>query len=342
MLPEKRKNLIITIVSIVLLFILILGLFKISSYIKSKNQEIIKDNNNYPNKYIYFGITYDSEDTLYKFYGINTNYEEEYLNLGTFYNVKDAIFLNKRLIIYSDSVNEIRYDSKTNEYYFYEIDSYYNRNMDVNLTNDYVIYNDNNVLGYYSYGNKREKETIISNAGIVYGNIFVSNNRVYYTLLDGIYEYNLETKEKNTLVHNINEVPLNVIKANSSFIYYKSLDIDLVLKIQNKTIIELVKDTNMDNIKYIDYYINGLLYIKSIDNNNYIKKYSLMNEKEEDFELNINNNQVKKSYQITDDLYYMIFYNENKETYNLVDIKNKKIINLEHDYLYLIGGSNEN
>ena len=139
MLPEKKKRLIIGIIATFAIIIIVILLALLSNYIKSRheNQNHERRNDAYPEKYEYFGITMD-KDGIYKLYGISGD-EEEYLNVRTFYNVEDMIIKNNKLVIYSDAVNELRYDKKTKEFYFYEIDSNYSNKYKVLLSKDYIV-----------------------------------------------------------------------------------------------------------------------------------------------------------------------------------------------------------
>ena len=75
MLPEKKKSLIIAGIALVLIIITVFLLGKLSSYIKSKNDNNVtkeRRNDDYPDKYDYYGILKD-EDGIYKIYVICEN-----------------------------------------------------------------------------------------------------------------------------------------------------------------------------------------------------------------------------------------------------------------------------
>ena len=101
MLPEKKKRLIIAGIALVLIIITVFLLGKLSSYIKSKNDNNVtkeRRNDDYPDKYDYYGILKD-EDGIYKIYGIGET--EEYLNVRTFYNIQDYITKDNKLVLFS-------------------------------------------------------------------------------------------------------------------------------------------------------------------------------------------------------------------------------------------------
>ena len=336
MLPEKRKNLIIAIIAIILLVILVIGLASISNYIKERS-DTEKANANYLDKYTYFGISYDSIDTLYKIYGITSDYKEEYLDIGTFYLVKDAYIKDNRLVMYSDATNELRYDNKNNEYYFYEIDSNYNRSSNIILTDKYIINTTIGIITIHEYATDVANDLKVNDSPVI-GDVFLANNKLYYSLQNGIYEYDLNTKESKRLIYNTEEVPLVIVKINEKYIYYYNLgNVPMLYRIDNQRIIDLSTNLDLEETSFIDFYPDGLLLVIQRDNGNFLKKYSLKNNKFEDYELELQDNLITKSIKIKDNLYYMEFKDKESITSNLLNLENNNIIKLNHNYDYLIG-----
>lgn len=313
MLPEKKKRLIIGIIAIIVCIIVVLGLWKLSSFIKDKNKT--RDNTDYSEFYSYFGILKDI-DGIYRVYGISDN-EEIYLGIKTFYEVQDILVKDKKLIIYSDAVNELRYDKDNNEYYFYELDSYYNNKESIKLSNDYMTtYKDSN-LNIWKYDSK-DKNTLSS-----IEDYLVFNNMLYYVKDNGIYEYNLDTKESKTLVES--DFALTLVSVNDEYLYYKDGALLHSCKLSNTvryTISELVKG------EYLATTDTGILLsyegkVKNYDINN----KRLINELEFDQD-------IESVYKIKNSLFYFKFSNN----YVIIDIDKGEIVsNLENDYLYLVG-----
>ena len=334
MLPEKRKNLIIAIVAIILLVILIIVLASISNYIKM-HTDTGKSDNDYLDKYSYIGITYDEEDTLYKIYGITSNFEEEYLNIGTFYNVKDAIIRNNRLVMYSDATNELRYDSKQKEYYFYELDLNYNRNTQVILTNDYIINRNNGIISIHKYGDDINEDVVI-NENESFGNYILNNNKIYYSQQNGIYEYDINVQANKRLIYNNEATPLSIISVSDKYMFYYNLgNIPMLYRFDGERITALedfIKDTT-----FIDLYSDTLLLEINDESGYKLKKYSLKSHEYEDYELDLQDNLVTKSIKVNSDLYYLEYTNNAAKTYNLLNIKNNNIIKLNHNYDYFMG-----
>ena len=230
MLPEKKKRLIIGIIATFAIIIIVILLALLSNYIKSRheNQNHERRNDAYPEKYEYFGITMD-KDGIYKLYGISGD-EEEYLNVRTFYNVEDMIDKDGKLVIYSDAVNELRYDKKTKEFYFYEIDSNYSNKYKVLLSKDYIVTKEDKIINYRKYNNKEIKN--ITNEAIDY-EFLLYNNKVYYVSEDGIYEFNLNNEKTNKITDKTLEDQVKLISVNNKYVYTIINDEYIVYKIDS-------------------------------------------------------------------------------------------------------------
>ena len=228
MLPEKKKRLIIAGIALVLIIITVFLLGKLSSYIKSKNDNnVIKErrNDDYPDKYDYYGILKD-EDGIYKIYGIGET--EEYLNVRTFYNIQDYITKDNKLLLFSDATNELRYDSKKDEFYFYELDSSYSNKEIYSLSDNYIIIN---ALNKVSYKKFNEEETVLITDELKNENVLVRDNKVYYLKKDGIYEYNLDTKENKCIIND--EGDISIINVLGDYIYINKDGEELIYKISS-------------------------------------------------------------------------------------------------------------
>lgn len=315
MLPEKKKRLIIGIIAIIVCVIVVIGLWKLSSFIKNRNNEYVKNNSEYSENYEYFGVLKDSEG-IYRVYGINES-EEVYLSLKTFYEVKDILVKDKRLILYSDAVNEVRYDKDINEYYFYELDSYYNNKEDISLAKDYLVTYKDKVITYWKYGDDDKKKVSNVDSYLVY------ENKLYYVTNNMIMEYDLDTGESNTLVNS--EFTLTLLSVNNEYLYYKEGSILYSCKLSN-----YVKYNESELVKgeYLAITDTGLL----LSNEGKVKNYDINNKRvinELEFDQDI-----EKVYKIKNSLFYFKFSNN----YVIIDIDKGEIVSdLENDYLYLVG-----
>ena len=193
MLPERRKNLLIFIIGIIIFILLVISIFGISKYIKNRNAENNRDiddrvSNPYPSDYAYYGITVDLEN-IYRIYGVTSNYIEKYIGIRSFYKIQDAIIKDNHLFIYSDGVNDLRYDASNRDFYMFRYDDFYSNNVSVRLSKDYIItINRDNIINKRAYNTKDEKEII---KDIEIKDMLIKDNMLYYTDNKAIYSYDL-------------------------------------------------------------------------------------------------------------------------------------------------------
>lgn len=318
MLPEKKKNLIISLIAIVILVIVILLIVVISNLVKLNNKRNgEKTNDDYLNLYTYYGIT-KNEDDIYQIYGINSE-GEKYLDIRTFYDVVDARIINNRILLYSDAVNEVRYDEYKKEFYLYEVDNYFSNNKLKYLGNDYLIIKDDSNIRYSKYGNNMEKYLEINNSS---SNILVNKNKIYYAKEDGIYEYNLEAEEENQIA--TKEGTINLWKVTDKYLYFYQDNILYYIDISNRVKTKIMIE---ENYLPIDIFENGILFLQ----NNKLNKYVINNNI---VSLDITGT-IEKSSNLDNNIYYMKLNGENV----IIDIeKNEVIKKLDEDYIYVLKG----
>lgn len=328
MLPEKRKRLIIGIIAIFAIIIIVILLALLSNYIKSRheNQNDERRNDAYPEKYEYFGITMD-KDGIYKLYGISGN-EEEYLNVRTFYNVEDMIDKDGKLVIYSDAANELRYDKKTKEFYFYEIDSNYSNKYKVLLSKDYIVTKEDRIINYRKYNNEEIKN--ITDKAIDY-ECLLHDNKVYYVLEDGIYEFNLNNEKTNKITDKTLEDQVKLISINNKYVYTIINDEYIVYKIDSAekiNVSEYIKEPFM----YVDEKDEALIFKDSEG----IKTFSLLTRRASSKVYYIDGYDVEKSININDNYYYMNLILDDNEKYVIIDLEEgKEIKEFNNKYLYI-------
>ena len=313
MLPEKRKRLIIGVISIIVIVIVVILLGKISSFIKNRNTENTPNNDDYSEIYDYIGVSID-KDGVYKVYGISDS-EEKYLAVKTFYEVKDIINMDKKVVLYSDAVNEIRYDLKSDEFYFYELDSYYNKNANVKLTKDYLVVIDDENIKYRRYG--EESFTILDK----YTNYLVSDNKIYYTKNEAIYEYNMATKEEKIVTMYEKNSAINLLAISDKYLFYLSNDVLNACNLENlsnsgityATFYEITSDGFIEEK-------NNTLYNYSILKNNYTYNYYV-------------GSTINKVIYLNDNMFYLSY----DKNYVIIDIvKGNVWKTLENEYVYLM------
>lgn len=326
MLPEKKKRLIIAGIALVLIIITVFLLGKLSSYIKSKNDNNVtkeRRNDDYPDKYDYYGILKD-EDGIYKIYGIGET--EEYLNVRTFYNIQDYITKDNKLLLFSDATNELRYDSKKDEFYFYELDSSYSNKEIYSLSDNYIIIN---ALNKVSYKKFNEEETVLITDELKNENVLVRDNKVYYLKKDGIYEYNLDTKENKCIIND--EGDISIINVLGDYIYINKDGEELIYKISSALKI-LLSNYIKEEYSIVNLTDAGIV----IKQDGQLKIFSFITNKilNDTFDLEGYNNTY--SLYLGNDLYYMNLELNNNKKYIIIDMSSKKIIKeFKENYLYI-------
>lgn len=326
MLPEKKKRLIIAGIALVLIIITVFLLGKLSSYIKSKNDNNVtkeRRNDDYPDKYDYYGILKD-EDGIYKIYGIGET--EEYLNVRTFYNIQDYITKDNKLVLFSDATNELRYDSKKDEFYFYELDSSYSNKEIYSLSDNYIIIN---ALNKVSYKKFNEEETVLITDELKNENVLVRDNKVYYLKKDGIYEYNLDTKENKCIIND--EGDISIINVLGDYIYINKDGEELIYKISSALKIVL-SDYIKEEYSIVNLTDAGVV----IKQDGQLKIFSFITNKilNDTFDLEGYNNTY--SLYLGNDLYYMNLELNNNKKHIIIDMSSKKIIKeFKENYLYI-------
>ena len=326
MLPEKKKRLIIAGIALVLIIITVFLLGKLSSYIKSKNDNNVtkeRRNDDYPEKYDYYGILKD-EDGIYKIYGIGET--EEYLNVRTFYNIQDYITKDNKLVLFSDATNELRYDSKKDEFYFYELDSSYSNKEIYSLSDNYIIIN---ALNKVSYKKFNEEETVLITDELKNENVLVRDNKVYYLKKDGIYEYNLDTKENKCIIND--EGDISIINVLGDYIYINKDGEELIYKISSALKI-LLSNYIKEEYSIVNLTDAGIV----IKQDGQLKIFSFITNKilNDTFDLEGYNNTY--SLYLGNDLYYMNLELNNNKKHIIIDMSSKKIIKeFKENYLYI-------
>lgn len=312
MLPEKRKRLIIGIISIIVIIIVVILLGKISSFIKNRNNVNEKRNDDYSEIYDYIGVTID-EDNVYKVYGINEN-EEKYLDIKTFYEVKDITNINNKIVLYSDAVNEIRYDNKNNEFYFYELDSNYIQSDFVLLSKEYIYLSSDNKLLFRKYGSENTNKLDVS------GKFLEKNNKIYYLKNNTLYEYDVTIKRDRIVSKYDVFDNIELLGISNYYLFYTQNNALNAYNLEDFT------NINLGEMKFYEISNDGFITYE----NNKILNYSL---KEEKFTKEYEVSNIKKIIYLGNNNFYLNFDN-NYVIINMQTLKTWK--SLENEYIYLM------
>lgn len=317
MLPEKRKRLIIGIISIIVIIIVVILLGKISSFIKNKNNENVQRNDDYSEIYDYIGVTID-EDNIYKIYGINED-EEKYLDVKTFYEVKDMINIDKKIVLYSDAVNELRYDKKREEFYFYELDEFYNKYDNVKLTHDYMVISDDNKISYRKYGSDTFED--IEQAK----EYKISNNKIYFYNKENIYEFDMKTKEKKIIAMYERDDIIELLDVSDKYLFY------LKNNVLNACSLEKFANYDLSPLSFYSISNDGFITLE----NNILKNYSISSG-EYLYDYFVGGN-INNLFYLDNNNFYLSF----DDNYVIIDMKSSKVWkNLSNKYIYLMKVNN--
>lgn len=326
MLPNRKKKFAIIVAIIIGIVLLVVAIASISGFINNRNNKE-KGNDNYANLYEYFGITKD-EDGIYKLVGINET-EEKYLDLKTFYEVLDVKIINNRIVLYSDATNEVRYDTKSKEFYFYELDSNYENNYNYKLTDTHLIKYNDNILSIREYG---KDEQIITDS-LSKKQVITYLDQIYYLSNNTIFKYDL-TNNYNSTVTTLTNSDISFVGANDYQVYYIYDNELYLLNINNKISINISEYINTDFEVY-SIEEDGIIYLDK--SNKVLKRYTIGNGNIKEYSSFNNINEVKK---VNGEIYYLKQNGKNI----LVNLKDEEVIKeLSNNYLYIVKvGENAN
>ena len=292
---------------------------------KDMYYEDLKNNDTYPSKYQYYGFSKD-QDNIYKLYGIMGK-DETYLNLRTFYNIKDYTLRNNKLVIYSDAINEIRYDSKEDEFYFYELDSFYSKDYTVRVTDKFFVKVGPNNM-YYKLYNEEDDREIESKK--VDSKILINGNVIYYVVNDGVYAYNVESHEKKLVVPIGIDSTVKLLNNAGDYMYFESGEYLYSYNMKTGIMTDVLKNIiDYDEVTFVDTTISGFLFLTKDKNDDYVlKEYNSVGNKVIDtFEYKLNDEVITYSKKMDKNLYYMKLKNsENIEKYVIIDVLKKEVV----------------
>ena len=233
---------------------------------------------------------------------------------------------DNKLVLFSDATNELRYDNKKDEFYFYELDSSYSNKEIYSLSDNYIIIN---ALNKVSYKKFNEEETVLITDELKNENVLVRDNKVYYLKNDGIYEYNLDTKENKCIING--EGDISIINVLGDYIYINKDGEELIYKISSALKIVL-SDYIKEEYSIVNLTDAGVL----IKQDGQLKIFSFITNKilNDTFDLEGYNNTY--SLYLGNDLYYMNLELNNNKKYIIIDMSSKKIIKeFKENYLYI-------
>ena len=157
------------------------------------------------------------------------------------------------------------------------------------------------------------------------------DNKVYYVLEDGIYEFNLNNEETNKIIEKAVDDQVKLISVNNNYIYTIINDEYIVYKIDTSEKIN-VSEYIEEPFTYVDTKDESFIF----KDNEGIKTFSLLTRRASSKVYYIDGYDVEKSININDNYYYMNLILDDNEKYVIIDLEEgKEIKEFNNKYLYI-------
>ncbi len=336
MLPDRKKNLIIWIISIVSVVIVILIMYNLAKFMHNRTGQIKVVDDIYPLEYSYYGITID-QDKNYQLTGLNQDYEETILGLRSFYSINKLYYFDNHLVVYSDAINQINYNKADNEFSFYEIDSFYSNKTNVLMNDNYYVFSTSTNVYYTAKDNLNNKMNISDE--LISDIVLLQDNNVYYLQNDGINVYNLVDKTNKLIVANIAEVKLITVFEN--YVLYLMDNQLWVYNMKGQNTINVGQQIIDEEGKAFTFValVPGLLLYEVTDenNNNVLKQYSFSIQEVLKSTMDLQNETILNAFYIEDNKIYVDLSKDDIIRYLIVDYNENTIIKeLKNQYVTLM------
>lgn len=336
MLPDRKKNLIIWIVSIIGVIIVIFLMYNLAKFMHNRSGNVVVADDTYPADYSYYGISVD-EDNNYQLTGLNLDYDETILGLRSFYYIDKLYYFSDHLVLYSDAINQVNYDKNNNTFSFYEINSFYSNQIDVLITDNYYIFIAPTEI-YYSSKNDLNNTKSITNT-LVSDVALIQENSLYYEQEDGIYVYNFEEESSNLLVADVANVELVDIADNYLLYMMDNQLWAYSLRRQNTINVgQKISDEESKAFTYVALVPDYLLYeVEDQEGNNVLKKYSFALNMPLKAEMDLQNETIMNAFYIEENRLYIELVKEDLVRYLIVDYNTNSIVKeLENKYTVIL------
>lgn len=336
MLPDRKKNLIIWIVSIIGVIIVIFLMYNLAKFMHNRSGNVVVADDTYPADYSYYGISVD-EDNNYQLTGLNLDYDETILGLRSFYYIDKLYYFSDHLVLYSDAINQVNYDKNNNTFSFYEINSFYSNQIEVLITDNYYIFIAPTEI-YYSLKNDLNNTKSITNT-LVSDVALIQENSLYYEQEDGIYVYNFEEESSNLLVADVANVELVDIADNYLLYMMDNQLWAYSLRRQNTINVgQKISDEESKAFTYVALVPDYLLYeVEDQEGNNVLKKYSFALNMPLKAEMDLQNETIMNAFYIEENRLYIELVKEDLVRYLIVDYNTNSIVKeLENKYTVIL------
>ena len=340
MLPEKKKELIIWIVSIIGVILVIIIMYNFAKFMRnlgaSNNPSETIYDDPYPSEYVYYGFMVD-DDNNYQLMGFDGEFNETKLGLRTFYLMDNLYYYDNHLVLYNDAINQINYNQEEKTFSFYEQNSFFNNKVDVIITPSYYVFVSDEKLEYCK--SLECSEVINISDKLINAKVFNSGDKVYYQLKDGVYEYDLNTNEYELIVENSMNV-LEFLAINDDYLIFIVGNYYWMYNVNNKIAENISEYIHLeDELEFVSL-DNDTLYfeITSIDKSKKIVEFSLKERVISNDTYDIGEESIVYSYTLSDGIIYAEIIKNDEERYVIMDMDEKIILKeFENPYIVIKG-----
>ncbi len=338
MLPDRKRMLKLWGIGIACLLVVIIGISLLTKYIKS-DKTVIFVSDPYPEDYVYMGVQY-LEDSQYEVISVlNPDFTKSDKSVNSYFKIEDLTVIDNKLVIYSDAINELAYESEEDRLFLSEVNSFYDPSVQVALAHDYIVYvTKDNSIYCRKYSLKDEEESVLVASNLTNKNIKVVGNIVYYRDFEGIVAYNLDEGTVVTIVPTDDNFSPYIEGGNNDYLLLRNGDVLFLYGFVNGQISYLSEKVKVkEDYKYLSLYNHGFLY--SMQNPRYLIAYSTFFDKLEYSPYIIPDDlTIASSYCFDEAICYLDFVDySNNHTYKIFDFKdNKTLATLEEGFQYIV------
>ena len=249
---EKTKKVMFRVVVVILALILLV--FIISLIVKHhKANGNIEKKVSYPSEAKYVGFV-SLDDGSYELDILNDEFKRIGDSVKVPNKIKDYTVKKERLLLFTNSLNEVYYSAAKKQFYLKEKNDYISNADEVKIYKNNLYEVVDNTL--YSVDlKKQEKKSILYGIDTLYD---IKDGNIYYKDNVGMEEYNILSEEKVTII--ANEKNMSLMDYNDNFYLFKIGNSYKFYNIEENEV-KLVSDFLIITPKILGLYKGGFLYI---------------------------------------------------------------------------------
>ncbi len=339
MLPERRKKLIFTIVAIIGVILVIIIMYNLAKYMRNQGTDTPEERDDaYKEVYPYYGVYYDDEGT-YKLAGLNGSFEEFDLGLRIFFPINNLFWRNNHLVFYSDATNELRYNSEDEVYTLYELDTLYSNNIDIIVAGDTLIMVEDNTLSYRGIASE---EVVTVNENLVSEKVLYQNNKLYYIVSAGVYEYDMENGSTRLVMIKGSSTNQDIIAINDNYLIIQNDSEYFVYELDSSNVSSISNDLEYDDALFIALMGDYFIYQINTEDGYVLRTYSLKINDDVNRNFQLSYEEVTNSFGINDDYIYAEL-SDGEDTRNvIIGMRDGRVIKeLDNRYRVILEVPNE-